>query len=132
MTGKRRVDALEVGGQEGAAFPGPGAELQVFPDGERGEYGSPLGHLHQSGSDDPIGPSTRDVGAAENHSAGAGSHDAAQREERRTLARSVRAYQRHYLALVYPKADAPHRLDRAVPELESFHFQKGGHHSLPR
>src|SRR6185437_12612970 len=88
--------------------------LQVLEHGHAREQPPPLRRLADSHPYDVVRRRADDVLAVEENAAALGLVDALDRAQRRRLAGTVRADQRHYLALVHRERDALDGLDRPV------------------
>ena len=128
---EEREHALERLPPQAPALGAARAQLEVLEHGHRGEELAALRHVGDPARHDGRGRQPADPPALELDGAAAQREEAADRAERRRLARAVRADQRDDLALADLERDAADGGHVAVPRLEPLKPEQRRHSRLP-
>ncbi len=107
-----------------------GPEVEVLPDRHPVEQPPALGRVGHPQGDDLVRRQAVDALAVEAHLAGAGPLQARQRAQRGGLAGAVAADEGDHLAGVDVEADAPHRLDLPVGDVQVAHLEERRHQAV--
>ena len=123
QAGEEREHAVEVLLQAGLGLALEGAHLEVLEHRHPREELAALRGLRDAAGDDVVRRVVGDVLAAEADPAAAWMVEPVDRPQRRRLARTVRAEQRHDLPVPHLQGDALERMDRAVVGVDALELE---------
>src|SRR5207249_3912974 len=128
---KRRVGALDLGGQLGRARPGVGAEQKVFLHGHERKDVSSLWHIRHAPAEQLGRRAVGDILAGQEHPAGERGQEPEHRLEHGRLPGTVGPDDRDDLTGLHPQRHALEDLDLVVARAEIAHLQER-HRHLPK